>query len=65
MNNSDSSGSMKSQYLSLMAKRVGMCVILLLGVILFAGLFSVSSYNGVSLLESYGYIWDHITGVTY
>ena len=65
MNDSDSRGLMKSQYLSLMARRVGMCIVLLLGVVLFAGLFSVSSYNGVSLLESYGYIWDHITGVTY
>jgi iron complex transport system permease protein len=44
------------------------CVILaicIVAIILFAGLFSLSVYKGISITEAYEIIWNHIMGNTY
>lgn len=59
------SDGLKSEYRHMVSRRILLIVVLALGIVLFAGLFSVAAYNGVGLIDSYRIIWDHICGVEY
>ncbi len=61
----DSRAVFKEEYRRYIARKVLIMALLILGIVLMAGLFSVSSFNRITLAESYGIIWDHIRGVTY
>lgn len=47
------------------AEKLAVLVLCISGIIVFIGLFSLSSYDGISIFESYEIIWTHITGGSY
>lgn len=49
---------------SLVVKTV-ILVVSIVGILLFIGLFSLSSYEGISLRDSYEIIWNHLIGASY
>lgn len=49
-------------YHHLLARKVVLLVVCIIGIVLVAGLLSLSVYPNVSLPEAYGVIWGHITG---
>ena len=55
----------KEEYHRYILRKVFILAALAAGTVLLAGLFSVSSFEGITLGESYTIIWNHITGVTY
>lgn len=56
---------MKGEYHRLIARRIVLLVVSIIGIVLFVGLFSISNYEGISLRETYELIWNHICGITY
>lgn len=55
----------KAEYRHLLSRRVILLAVLMIGIALFVGLFSVSAYPGIGLVDSYEIIWNHLNGVTY
>ncbi|MBR4202247.1 MAG: iron ABC transporter permease [Candidatus Methanomethylophilaceae archaeon] len=64
MNQGLSAGSAEliSEYHKLVAKKIALFVICVLGVVLFVGFFSLSVYPGIDLVDTYKILWGHITG---
>ena len=60
-----SKDEMVTQYHHLMFRKIALLIICIVGIILFAGLFSVSVVDKLSLLDSYKVIWNHIMGNEY
>jgi len=56
---------LKHEYHKLIAKRLILIAVGVIGIIVFVGLFSLAVYPGVSLSESYVIIWNHIMGNAY
>ncbi|WP_400223975.1 FecCD family ABC transporter permease [Methanomethylophilus alvi] len=54
-----------SEYHHLMARRLILLLVCIVGIILFVGLFSLSAYEGISLSDTYHIIWNHICGNEY
>ena len=54
-----------SEYHHLMARRLILLLVCIVGIILFVGLFSLSAYEGISLSDTYHIIWDRICGNEY
>lgn len=55
----------KEQYKHAGYRKVALLLFCIAGIILFAGLFSISVFDELSLRESYELIWNHIRGVEY
>lgn len=62
---SDRKKEMVEEYHRSIAIKILVLVLCIIGIVVFIGLFSLSSYEGISLLESYEIIWTHITGGDY
>lgn len=37
----------------------------IVGIVIFVGLFSLAAYDGISIIDAYSIIWNHIVGNTY
>ncbi len=59
------SDSLVERYHHLTMRKLLVLVVSVIGVIIVVGLFSVSAYDNISLMEAYRIIWDHIMGVEY
>lgn len=46
-------------------RKIALFVLCIVGIIITVGLLSLSVYSGSSLMEAYGYIWNHLMGVEY
>ena len=55
----------REEYRRYTLRRIAILVVLILGIVLLAGLFSISAFDKISLSESYEVIWNHLMGVTY
>ena len=53
------------EYHHLLARKVLLLVVCIIGIILVVGLLSFDTYPGISLRESYEIIWNHIVGNNY
>lgn len=53
------------EYHHTIARKIALLIICIAGIVLFIGLFSLSTYDGISILDSYKIIWNHIVGNTY
>ena len=56
---------MVAEYHHLMARRLILLAVCIAGIVLFGGLFSLSTYPDITLKETYEIIWHHLTGKTY
>ncbi|MBR7152728.1 MAG: iron ABC transporter permease [Candidatus Methanomethylophilaceae archaeon] len=63
MNPIESSDELVTRYHRQALRKLLVLVVSVVGVIVVVGLFSVSVYDSVSIMEAYGIIWDHIMGV--
>lgn len=54
-----------SEYYRAIVMKITILAVSIAGIILFTGLFSLSTYGGISILDSYEIIWNHIIGVQY
>ena len=61
----EAKAAFKEEYHRYILRKIFILAALAAGTVLLAGLFSVSSFEGITLGESYTIIWNHITGVTY
>ena len=53
---------LKSDYYRLLFRRLVLLAVSIVGILLFAGLFSLSVYDSISLWDTYDIIWNHIIG---
>lgn len=60
-----SKSGMVEEYHHLLARRMLLLIVCIVGIILFAGLFSLSTYPDITLKETYEIIWHHLSGDTY
>lgn len=58
-------GELKEEYHHIIARRLVLLTVCVLGIFLFVGLLSLSNYEGVGLKETYEIIWNHILGNEY
>lgn len=65
MSETTSREEFREEYRKYTLRKIAILVALILGIVLLAGLFSVSAFDRISLSESYKVIWNHLAGVTY
>lgn len=53
------------EYHHTIARKIALLVVCIIGIIIFVGLFPLSSYDGISIVDSYEIIWNHIIGNPY
>ncbi len=53
------------EYHSSIFRKIVILAICIAGIIIFVGLFSLSSYEGISFMDAYQIIWNHILGNQY
>ena len=53
------------EYHHTIARKIMLLTICIVGIIIFVGLFSLSAYEGISIMDSYEIIWNHIIGNSY
>ena len=58
-------GELKEEYHHIIARRLVLLTVCVLGIFLFVGLLSLSNYEGVGLKETYQIIWNHLFGEPY